>query len=604
MSDIVLFDNFKLYKSKDNGVEEGGFYRYKDPESGKVSRCLVKKMLANAIVKEYVSSNIAHLLLNERAPKVDLVFSKQNGTTVIRTASYLLNKFQTLDKFAKKNWVVSPLIDSGYVIDGQNAVLPLQAFSEGYLKENKNLEVFKPLGGAEEFLVVTEFLRHTDLHDQNRGVIEINGNPHNAIVDFSYSLFYNEDFKELFKIEYSHLVSSCVTDKKKMIKAIELLIGKEEEILNLTSKLIYNLNLVGIKASAKIVKSNLKSKITAFKSELQWLKVSLELQGEINETSASQIFSKLENSAILDVSKETVRSVIEYAVKNNVLNDLERQCPEVVYYSNYKELVKLYKMKYDDNVKVTCDENIRPFLMVIDESIEYAVQNNKQNILDVIACNDESGFYFAEVLEAAVKYGNKPIFDMFLSLIQQMRDDNTKDYLNFLDKAMSKSIVYDRPEFAKTIFHEVKEFVSAKSEEKLGTLASFIIERGVEYSILFNQPKFFNGFFSFCEGSCLSTAISSAISLGRDGALNRIISERLDLSERVTSEDGNDYVGRLIAGLVYYKNTNVLDNLLDRGLVLTTEEQDNISKEFPEFFNKMCVDNSGALIVPSNFEFV
>jgi hypothetical protein len=578
MSGIVLFDNFKLYKSKSNGAEEGGFYRYKDPESGKVSRCLVKEMNDESIAKEYIASNIAHLLMNERAPKVDLVFSKQNGTTVVRTASYLLDNFQTLSSYASQNGMDSSLIDSGYVIDEQGAISPLQAFSEGDLQNNENIKVFKPLGGAEDFLVVTEFLNHQDLHNNNRGVVQINGSLQNAIVDFSHSLFYNEAFRELLgfrefsNIEYYNLVHSRVTDKKKMVKAIELLVEKEEEILDLTSKLIYNLNLVGINSNAKFVKSNLKSKIAAFKSELQWLKVSLALEGEIDKESASQIFSQLENTEILDVSKETVRSVIEYAVKNKLLGELEKQCPEVAYYANYKDLVKVYKMKYDDTIKMSCDEKIRPFLMVTEESIEYAVQNNKHNILDVIVCNEDIND-FSRVLEAAVKYDNAHVFDMFLSLIQKMKDDSTKDFV-------------------------------IESGPKVGNFPSWVIQRGVEYSIILNKLKFFNVFLGFCEGFCLRTALSSAISLGREEALKRIISEKLDLTERVTYKDGNNYVGMLIADLVQHKDTKILNYLLDSGLVLTTEEQDNISQQLPNFFNKVCIDNSKALIVPSDFEFV
>lgn len=78
---IRSFDEFEFYKDKAAGRNYGGFYKLKSSYNQKSSVDLyyIKKINPEEIVNEYISSNIAHLILGNRAPVADLIIFSERA---------------------------------------------------------------------------------------------------------------------------------------------------------------------------------------------------------------------------------------------------------------------------------------------------------------------------------------------------------------------------------------------------------------------------------------------------------------------------------------------------------------------------------------------
>ncbi len=174
--ELLKYSDYTLYKAKDDGITFGGFYHDKN----KVNWLLKEGHYNNpeSIIKEYVAGGIYQFILGENAPRTEIVLNDVDHNLLI--GSKLLDNFKTLSRF--ENVATYDHKTGTYEPYGSNFPSTFNG---------------KPLHGFMDAIWAINFVKDTDAHSGNVGLIDHGSHYNFAKIDhgFSFSFDYDPNIK-------------------------------------------------------------------------------------------------------------------------------------------------------------------------------------------------------------------------------------------------------------------------------------------------------------------------------------------------------------------------------------------------------------------------
>ena len=251
--EIQNLEDFIQIGSKADGVTKGGVYSRPLIINGKpvldnngnpkTEKFMIKSMDPYSIVSEYVGAGIARIFLGERAPEVFLVKS-ENGEVFV--ASKFIENFETLKSLSERLGMPKECFPYGCVFGSDGKLHPITSYlSDIYTdclvnnpKLNSNLN-HPTINGAEEVAIIADYLQHSDAHDRNVGVKNIDVpasiSANAALIDFSWSLRgYNQNQPVYYDASYL-----ANFDINNVIKAIDNVLSVSPKRLKMITKKIF-----------------------------------------------------------------------------------------------------------------------------------------------------------------------------------------------------------------------------------------------------------------------------------------------------------------------------------------------------------------------------
>ena len=248
--EIQNLEDFTQVGSKADGVTKGGVYSRPLIINGepvldnngnpKTEKFMIKSMDPYSIVSEYVGAGIARIFLGERAPEVFLVKS-ENGEVFV--ASKFIENFETLKSLSERLGMPKECFPYGCVFGSDGKLHPITSYlSDIYTdclvnnpKLNSNLN-HPTINGAEEVAIIADYLQHSDAHDRNVGVKNIDVpasiSANAALIDFSWSLRgYNQNQPVYYDASYLGNF-----DINNVIKAIDNVLSVSPKRLKMITK--------------------------------------------------------------------------------------------------------------------------------------------------------------------------------------------------------------------------------------------------------------------------------------------------------------------------------------------------------------------------------
>lgn len=478
---IKLFSEFEKYNDigpGPGGQNLGGFYKLKTSifQKEAIELFYIKTMAYDQVVNEYISSNIASLVLGERAPVVDLTYySNKFGTISIGVISKVTNGFKTLDDLAEQLNVKPHFIEDGYFVDKNNKTLPYAKYLELEITERSDLKVSPPIEDIEDINIIATYLAHADRHTSNAGAIVKDKHIIAAIIDFSKSLSYGQSYKIVYSttVQKEKLCNSYKEYKvHKYISGIGKLVSQEVEIMKLLDSLfldLYQFKILSVD-EANEIKRNLIMKLDSFKNELTWLKVA-NMSDELLDD--NNLFSILSTSNMNLVSDQAIEKIIDLAVKQNKTTQLIEYFGAILSYKNYYKAELCARIKYDkfinfeDEVLKELAKDILPIAIeykkqaVVDKLLPIAIINAygsslEESLISTIRFNDKNSFYkllpnlkdqtsLFVVSDEAINNDRVEFFDKIYSLLDKNYYSPT---YGFFSMAFKDSIYYNKPYFS------------------------------------------------------------------------------------------------------------------------------------------------------------
>ncbi len=194
--DILKYSDFSLFKAKNDGITLGGFYYDTQHE-----KWLLKEGhygVPEAVVKEYVAGGLYQLFLGENAPQTEIVIDNLHGDFLL--GSKLLKNFSTLADF--------------------NFQQPLFYDHHSWHPYGENFPVSvngKPVEGFMDAIWAINFVRDTDAHGGNVGLIDKGDHYNFAKIDhgftFNFSYFGSPSLDDI----RSHLKSFYQIEKLEVL---------------------------------------------------------------------------------------------------------------------------------------------------------------------------------------------------------------------------------------------------------------------------------------------------------------------------------------------------------------------------------------------------
>lgn len=443
---IRSFDEFEFYKDKAAGRNYGGFYKLKSSYNQKSSVDLyyIKKINPEEIVNEYISSNIAHLILGNRAPVADLIIFSERELGVV---SKVIKDFKTLDDLSDQLKVKQEFIQNGYFVDAENKFQPYHKYLEIDASIRKSLVIKEPLAYVEDVKVVATYLKHSDMHTSNVGAIVTNADMISSIIDFSRSLDYEQNYKIRYR-DISYVASHITPYIKKhnvdgFISAIEKLVNQENNIKILLERLFADLRKLGLVSlsSASSITDDLTNKMNAFKEELTWFYAAKAMEMEQNNSAPDELFINIRESNIELVSELVIDTVIDLAVKNDVMSLLIENYPKIINYNNFRKVELSAKIKYNKHI----DFDIDLFGVSAVEFLPIAIEYKRHDVFDKLfplAIVIKFG-HIGDALISAVRFNDKESFDRLLPFVH--------DQLSLI-KASNEAVNNDRVDLFDVIY--------------------------------------------------------------------------------------------------------------------------------------------------------
>lgn len=441
---IKSIKEFTYIGSKPSGKTAGGVYKTKSSNNN-VSVYYLKH--AYGIIDEYISSNIANLILDGRAPHVDIVRSHEG----LMVASKAIDGFKSLDEITEETGISQILEQKGYIIDQKNKVQPFHKYNEFSSKEIKNIRF--PAKKQEDISAIIYFLGHVDTHTSNLGLTIKEDASFFSIIDFDQSLSPKSNYKIHYKsITYRdpYILSSVAEQPKPsdLLVTVKNIVNKESEIYNLLKNLFKDLEEVGLlyqDRKNEIIES-ISSKLNAFKEELKWLSALEDLRNS-NFKPIEEKVNILENSNINLVSDLAVNGIIDLAVEKDIPELLI--FPNIANYPSYEIMLLGAKIKFHKMLDGEIKNNYLSTLLCV--SVEFQNEDAFNKILSQIIeknliskINDD---IFENALMSSIKLNEKASFNKILPHIYKQ---------NILLEASLETVNSDRTEMFDEIFPLIK----------------------------------------------------------------------------------------------------------------------------------------------------
>ncbi len=546
---IKSFNDYVLYKAKTVGKEEGGFYKLKTPES-KDQAFLIKKMDVAGTVLEYVGSNIAHFLLGDKAPKVDLAISQEDGKTVARTVSHLLKNFKNLDEWRKDVGTSQDYIAKGFVVDKNGRILPKDVYTETELLERSPIKIIPGLKDEDEIRIVAEFVGNRDPHTANLGAIKVDENLTAAIVDFSESFQWSHGSK----VNYSYMFVGDFSDLRKITQFVSKLVASQDEIMELVDQLCADMESVGLQYDFTNMKLKLLGKFNAYNHELALLDAAVSMIDGITSEASANVFENLKYVDLSLVSDQAKNFLVGAASKAGSSEALKQTLPLIVSQEEPKVVEK-------------------------DKPVEFR---------DVD-------------LMFAVRYGNKEKFEEVLQFFEDEYKHGTKDNHDYnmwvrVENAFVESVVTDR----KYYFDKLLPLADYRWGGEVDCrwyspkFSSSAIAKGIHRSIESNNSEIFDKLVPLCP-NLFGRWAGWIDAVDNKNLFENLVKHNLNCLEVDCNVAEPIKMKIVFETVVRGENRGMLDIMLKYGMPLTEARTTEIKKVWPDFNTQADKDLVGDL---------